>query len=310
MILVAGIPSEAPLRLVIESAESGGVPHVVFNQRESGRTEICLDIRDGAVDGTIRIRETDYGLNAFSGVYVRMMDARDLPEERLRAREEPTGGAGSRTDLLYEAFADWLEVAPCRVMNRCGAMATNGSKPYQAQFILRAGFRIPETLVTNVPEAVRGFLEKHRRIVFKSISSERSIVRLLESDRLDDLDRVRHLPTQFQEFVPGDNIRVHVVGEELFATEIRSDAVDYRYAGRDGRDADMVPLSLPHEIEARCRALSRALGLPLCGIDLKRTPDGRYYCFEVNPSPGYSYYQEHTGQDIAGAIVRHLAEGK
>ena len=50
--------------------------------------------------------------------------------------------------------------------------------------------------------------------------------------------------------------------------------------------------------------LSQRLELPLCGIDLKCTPDGDYYCFEVNPSPAYSYYQENSGHDIASAIIR------
>jgi glutathione synthase/RimK-type ligase-like ATP-grasp enzyme len=49
------------------------------------------------------------------------------------------------------------------------------------------------------------------------------------------------------------------------------------------------------------------LDLPLCGIDLKRASDGRYFCFEVNPSPAYSYYQENAGQPIAEALVRFLA---
>jgi hypothetical protein len=30
-------------------------------------------------------------------------------------------------------------------------------------------------------------------------------------------------------------------------------------------------------------------------------------CFEVNPSPAYSYYQELTGAPISDALVRYLA---
>jgi glutathione synthase/RimK-type ligase-like ATP-grasp enzyme len=69
----------------------------------------------------------------------------------------------------------------------------------------------------------------------------------------------------------------------------------------------MVETALPYEIQERCVALSKTLDLPLCGIDLKLTPDDQYYCFEVNPSPAYTYYQEQTGQPIAEAIVRYLA---
>jgi hypothetical protein len=31
------------------------------------------------------------------------------------------------------------------------------------------------------------------------------------------------------------------------------------------------------------------------------------FCFEVNPSPGYSYFEANTGQPIARAVARYLA---
>jgi hypothetical protein len=33
------------------------------------------------------------------------------------------------------------------------------------------------------------------------------------------------------------------------------------------------------------------------------------YCFEVNPSPAYSYYESHTGQPISAALARYLVAG-
>jgi glutathione synthase/RimK-type ligase-like ATP-grasp enzyme len=191
-------------------------------------------------------------------------------------------------------------------MNRVSAMGSNMSKPYQAQLITRSGFRTPASLITNEPEEIRSFLRTHKRVIYKSVSSVRSIVKELSDVKINELHKVRHLPTQFQAFVPGTNVRVHVAGHHVFATEIQTEAVDYRYAGKEGIDVDMVPVTLPPEIEARCAALAQSLDLPLCGIDLKRTPEDDYYCFEVNPSPGFSYYQESTGQPIAAAIVEYL----
>ncbi|HZL03445.1 MAG TPA: hypothetical protein VFC48_10010, partial [Cellulomonas sp.] len=118
---------------------------------------------------------------------------------------------------------------------------------------------------------------------------------------------VRLLPTQFQALVPGTDVRVHVVGREVFATEIGSGAVDYRYAGRDGLTAALAATTLPDDVADRCVRLAATLELPLAGIDLRRTPAGDWVCFEVNPMPGYSFYESHTGQPIAAALVRHLA---
>jgi len=54
--------------------------------------------------------------------------------------------------------------------------------------------------------------------------------------------------------------------------------------------------------------LAAGLGLPVAGIDLRRTPSGRWYCFEVNPSPGFSYYEHATGQPLALSIARLLMQ--
>ena len=45
------------------------------------------------------------------------------------------------------------------------------------------------------------------------------------------------------------------------------------------------------------------------GIDLKETPDGEYYCFEVNPSPGFLFYEQGTGQPISKALADLLHQG-
>jgi glutathione synthase/RimK-type ligase-like ATP-grasp enzyme len=60
---------------------------------------------------------------------------------------------------------------------------------------------------------------------------------------------------------------------------------------------------LPDDCADRCRRLAHALRLPVAGIDLRRTPQGEWYCFEVNPSPAFSYYEAATHQPIAEAIA-------
>ena len=63
------------------------------------------------------------------------------------------------------------------------------------------------------------------------------------------------------------------------------------------------PSAVPPDLAARCVRLTVALGLPVAGIDLRRTPDDEWICFEVNPSPGFTAYEEVTGQPIAAAIA-------
>jgi hypothetical protein len=75
-----------------------------------------------------------------------------------------------------------------------------------------------------------------------------------------------------------------------------------RRAGRHGDEALLRATDLPSDVVARCHALAALTELPLAGIDLCRTPDGEWYCFEINPSPGCTYYAEATGQPIAGLL--------
>ena len=306
MILFCGIPTEPPLALAIEAAQRLQLGHVVFNQRHARFCNIAVDSHLGELTGTLRIADREWCLEGFSGVYTRLMDINALPENRPRRYTKPDDAAILRSSFLHQTLADWMEIATCRVVNRAAPMSTNVSKPYQAQMISRF-FSTPTTLVTNDPDAAIEFIKRHGRVVYKSVSSIRSIVREWSAADAAKLYKIRWLPTQFQSFVEGVNLRVHVVGSKIFATQISSAAVDYRYATREDIEVEMMELELPLEIAEKCVALSVELQLPFCGIDLKRTPEGNYYCFEVNPSPAYSYYQETTGQPIADALVEYLA---
>lgn len=93
----------------------------------------------------------------------------------------------------------------------------------------------------------------------------------------------------------------------VFAPEIVSDADDYRYAGRSGHSIVIRACTLEPELAERCCRLAAELHLPFAGIDLRLARDGRWYCFEVNPSPGFTFYQEATGQKIAEAVANLLA---
>jgi hypothetical protein len=309
LVLFYGIPSEPPLAMAIRAAADAGVPAVVLNQRRAHEADLCVDVDDAGCRGSLCVRGQEWDLSAFTGVYLRMTDLATLPEYRTTPRTRPDPDRLHRAHALDDLLLEWCELAPVRVANRPSAMASNVSKPYQAQLIARCGFEVPPTLVSNEPQEVRAFAAEHGRVVFKSTSSVRSIVQELDEEGLQDLDRVRSLPTQFQALVPGVDVRVHVTGAALFATEARSSAVDYRYSGRDGLEVAMEPVELPGEVAARCRALARELALPLAGIDLRRRPDGRWCCFEVNPSPAFSWYAQTTGQPIAEGLVDWLAGG-
>jgi hypothetical protein len=48
--------------------------------------------------------------------------------------------------------------------------------------------------------------------------------------------------------------------------------------------------------------------LYFAGIDLRYTPYGAWFCLEVYPSPGFTFYETETGQSIAAAPAKLLMQ--
>jgi len=307
MILLCGIPTETPMALVSEALDNKDTRYVVLNQRKFASMKMSLDIQGGKPSGRLQLNGDSYSVDEFTGVFTRLMDYHHLPE----LQDAPAGSPDLKFCCnLFDTLTRWAEISPARVVNRVAPMGSNFSKPFQAQLIKRYGFEVPETLITNDPELVRAFRARHGRVIYKSISGVRSIVQTLTDDDMTRIDDIRWCPTQFQAFVEGTNVRVHTVGERVFATAISTDATDYRYAQRQSGDhAELRPVELEDDLAEMCVKLAAGLGLAFAGIDLKITPGNVVYCFEVNPSPAFSYYESQTGQPISRAVADYLSGG-
>lgn len=216
----------------------------------------------------------------------------------VRLPAPTSSGEGAVSDLQ-----SWLEVSTARVITRPSIASSGASKPLQLQQIARVGFSIPATVITNDPNDVQTFRTRYRQIIYKSVSGVRSIVRLFEPRAEARLDRIRLCPTMFQEYVPGVDYRVHVIGERVISSRIVSPTVDYRYATREGFQADIQPGRLPPSVAARCRNVARSLNLEFAGIDLRKRSDGSFVCFEVNPSPGFVFFDPNGARGIARAVA-------
>jgi len=306
VIFLCGIPSEPSLGLVIERLREMGAPHVVFHQRRFADAHLEIDVAGGSVQGTLELDGARHRLEDFVAIYTRLMEWRLLPEVES---EPPDSPARRHCEKLHAALMQWHELAPGRVLNRSAEIGVSYSKPMQLQMIRRHGFSVPETLVTNDPDEVRAFCRRHGRVVYKSASSVRSIVTLVEEKEAGRLEAVRACPVLFQQYVAGINLRVHTVGRRAFATSIEASAVDYRYAYLAGEEEVLAEAGLCESLAGRCAGLAAAFGLEFAGIDLIVTDGGDVYCLEVNPSPAFSYYELHTGQPISRAVGEYLAAG-
>ena len=297
MILIYGRLDDPPLSSVVDALQEHGAQYVIVEQGALAREELSLDVGPHGVDGVLVVAGQELPLSSVHSIYARPLE---LPSDAAKA---------ARARLLQEQLLEWLDVSPALVVNRPRAMRANASKPLQIQLIGEAGFLVPETLVTSDPAEARAFWRDHGRVIYKSISGVRSIVQELDDRAAERLARLSVLPVQFQAFVPGIDIRVHVVGNRTFAAAISGSGIDYRYSSRHGGTVTMTRTDLPPEVAARCVMLSQLMELPLSGIDLRQRPDGTYVCLEVNPMPAYVYFEDHTGLPIGDALAELLVNG-
>lgn len=301
MILIWGVPGDRPVAAVRAALERRNRPVFFLDQHDILQSEMELTV-NGTVEGLLRSGNKKLELNAISAAYLRPYDS-----ARLEAvRNAPVEIAG-RAAQFDDGMLCWSEVTPARVVNRPSAMASNQSKPHQLALIHAQGFRVPETLLTTDEAELEEFWDRHGEIIYKSMSGVRSIVSRLTPEHRARFRDLAHSPVQFQQRVPGQDVRVHVVGEELFACEVGSAAIDYRYPRGEDEFPHLAACRLPADLEENCRRLVESLRLDLAGIDLRRTPDGEWYCFEVNPSPAFTFYADATGEPIEDAVARLLA---
>jgi hypothetical protein len=302
VILLWGHASDSSLRAVYESLRKLYANIAFYDQRRVLDTEFHMTVGIG-VSGKLRVEEEEIDLERISAGYIRPFDSRWLPQiERAGADSHEWIHAVK----IEAALISWAEITPAFIINRPKIIASNSSKPYQATQIRDLGFLIPETLVTTDPHAVQEFWEKHGALIYKSVSASRSVVARLSNEQLKNLQNIAWCPTQFQQYIPGNDYRVHVVGDEVFACEIVCEADDYRFAHAQKDHVELRAFDLPDDVTERCQSLAAGLGMPVAGIDLRCAPEGQWYCFEVNPVAGFAYYQEPCNHHIDDAIARLL----
>lgn len=297
MIVLWGLAEDGPIASVTQCLRDLGVPVTFIDQRRVREYSLEYDL-DAGSGGRILAPDGVVELDEIQSIYVRPYNLADLD---TFSGVDPSSDTWKWAVQFEDSILSWCDISPAFVVNRPASMGSNTSKPYQLEMIRRTGFEIPETLITTDPEAVSKFWQKHGQIIYKSISSWRSIVSKLTEEDRSRLHDVVCCPTQFQEFIVGTDYRVHVVNGTAFAHEIQCADDDYRYS----RQTTIIPATLDESVERRCVRLAQEIGLAFAGIDLRLAADGKWYCFEVNPSPGFTYFDRASG-DISRALAREL----
>lgn len=229
------------------------------------------------------------------------------------SRLSQPGHIGFAFNEALEAFTGLWHALNVFWVNNPARDEVAHKKTYQLAVAQQVGLHIPETLVTNDPEQARAFAARHRPqpIVYKTFSATEQLwreTRVLQDGETRMLDAVQYAPVIFQEYVPGVDIRVTIVGDQLFAAEIDISQGQYPVDFRMNMSAAKITATeLPAEIAQGLSQLMASLGIVYGAADLRRTPDGQYIFLEVNPAGQWLFVEEHTRQPISRALAELLA---
>lgn len=219
-------------------------------------------------------------------------------------------------------FTEWttfltslVDFLDCRWINHPFSVmrATKLSQLIAAE---KAGFTIPDTLVTNNPEQLQIFLNEKDQVIGKVVKRHHieyapCKLKLVHAHKIskDDLDLLPTLelaPVTFQEFIDNhDEVRVTVINDKLFAAKIINKTEDNDWHNMDIAEVKLEPYNLSEFIENKCKLVLELLSLEYGAIDLLIT-NNEIYFLEVNPIGDWRWVEFNTSQKIAETVFENL----
>lgn len=185
----------------------------------------------------------------------------------------------SHTELSL-SLAGVLAAQGARLLNPYESCLATQDKIVASRRLRAAGVPAPRTWVTGELERLAPVVEE-RALVVKPYRGHRGMdVTVVRSAAdLAALGRPA-LPMVVQEYVegPGEDLKVYVVGDQVFAVRKPFSATSFTRPGR--------PCDVDDELREIARKCGRALGLGLYGLDLIEGRDGPMVV-DVNTFPGY-----------------------
>lgn len=308
--------------ILIVSHDEDHTRGVVRRLEAAGREVVRIDLADFPARGDITLEYAAAG----EPVYTVRTPTAHARLERCRAawwrRVRPftvDHQLGTIRDQRFavsetgEALHGLFHSLDCTWVNPPALDAIAHHKPYQWHVARRVGLSLPRTLVTNQEEQARRFIREIGvgRTVFKAFIASADAwreTRLVRAEDLTLLDAVRYAPVIFQEYVPGTDLRVTVVGDRVFAAEIDASQTGYPVDMRMVvGEARVRPVDLPTAVTDNLLRVMRALGLVFGAVDLRRRADGQYVFLEVNPAGQWLFVEERTGLPITAEVAALLS---
>lgn len=292
---------------VISALRELGVPYLRLNSEDLDSMELALSPSVPRL--RVYAEDDDYVLepDSLKGIFFR---------RPVYLREAGTGSQSGPERLARSQWGVFLRslmvFEQARWINHPARVYFAEHKAVQLLVARQAGFRIPETVITN---SARHLPAGQSTVAIKGLETilfsegEREFfgyTQVVERDMLS-AENLSALPTVVQAAVaPKVDLRVTVVGTQMWCAEIHGlngaipgdwrelkDAVTYR------------PRGVPDDLRQCIVALMDRLGLAYGAIDLAER-NGQIYFLEINPTGEWAWLEKQLGFPVSQELVRLL----
>ncbi|HEY2169108.1 MAG TPA: hypothetical protein VGJ30_05740 [Candidatus Angelobacter sp.] len=225
----------------------------------------------------------------------------------LRQAEAPTHRpsalkAGAESTVLsysafFESIAYMLEALPVRCVNPYSASCLVRNKAVQLQLAGAAGLRVPATLMSNSPAAVREFFDQNpNNAICKAFathvwqqhgSTDISVTETFSLNRADlpeDDEVFTFAPAIYQEKVKKQfDVRMVLMGDRVYSFAVRTSAnsLDWRHDAAL-RNVAVERIATPAAVESGILRFAAAAGVCTGSLDFAVDRNGEWWFLEIN----------------------------
>nr|WP_225077839.1 ATP-grasp ribosomal peptide maturase [Streptomyces sp. CoT10] len=289
--------------LVIDELHGRGVPVVRFDSGDFPATlSLAATVTSNGIGGTLSTPTRTADLSHVRSLYYRRPSGFAFPH---------LDGQTARfavTQARYGLGGVMASLPGCLYVNHPHRIGDAEFKPSGLAAAAACGSRLPPTAITSDPDTARTFVKTHRPIIYKPLSTPlyridgvscTAEVREVTADEIDDtVAGTAHL---FQQRIDktGD-VRVTVIGDQVFCVRIESDLLDWRTDYSRLRYGAVQP---PPGIREALRAYLDHFRLVFGAFDFAVDRQGQWWFLECNPSGQWAWLEPETGLPMVAAMA-------
>jgi hypothetical protein len=243
------------------------------------------------LDGTSAISLGPHKLEKDDVVWLRQPDPPVQAPVKADGQAFPSGYAA-----FFRALAYMLEQLPVRCVNSYSASCLVRNKGVQLHLAAASGLKIPATLLSNCPPAVRGFFDRNpsnaickafASHVWQQGSGDIAVTETfsLSREQLPPEDEVfTYAPAIYQQVVPKQfDVRTVLMGDRIYSFALRTpeNSLDWRHdAALHKVHVEIV--STPAGVEAGILCFARKTGVCFGSMDFAVDRNGDWWFLEIN----------------------------